>query len=1010
MNKRFTFMKSILMFAVILLTAFTLVACGEDNQALVDEALDSVSLVFATGDSATSVTQNLTLPTTVGDVQITWVSDNTAVISNAGVVTRQTADTDVVLTATLTLGEATATKDFTLKVLAIVVVIDPVEALDAIELTGDLLGYTVSTGRYNTKADIVLPTTSMTLTVAWTSSNPAVLSNTGVVVRPAYGSADSTVILTATIGEETKEFVVTVLAITEKPAALILQEAKDALLLSGIGDGVAADLTLPTTVGSQGVTVTWTSGNTDVITDDGKVTRPLDGNVTVTLTATLHLGDETTTKEIEVIVLTFAPFTAVADIAAAIAMEEGTYVEIPDVTVVGLFNTGYMIYDGTTLLQVYKTPTDLEVGDVFTIRGVITNYYGSMEIIGNANMPIVYIESSATAAVLTPTVFTGSITEYIATLPAYPLTGALTYQYVQLTAKVQVDDPLANYETFLVDTTFTGTGINSSGTGDFITNALMVYYPSNIGAVRTYAGLDVTLNVFLFAQRTNNKIYTVIYTGAVDEIQTTLDDAGIVNVVKSALTASFDAEYTVETTESFPTTLLGTSIVWDTASEFVNLTTGLITMPTTVGQQDVTITGTLTRGLATDTVTITFKVGELPVITIADVIALANASKLRTTGIVTTSAYYRTFFIQDATGGIAIYTSDSTMLAFLTANLGKEVEVFGSRAVYSGMNQISPTAITLVGDATMPTAMNVDAYALNATAMLPYQGQLVEMTGLYVSAVATDSYGNITVTLERLAEGTKLDMKWDSRQALSTEAAALLATVTVGDYFDVVNPLAWYNNPFFYFTNSTVLTAAVATDADLIALDAKEIVIPEEIVEAGTLVLPAAGTNLSTIVWTSSNDALINPTTGAVVLPVSGIEVVTLTATLTLNLVEKVVTFDVSVGVPEVIVVPQTLDLLISEYLEPSTGNSKALELYNPTSMTLDLSNYQIVQYNNGKTTAEIAYMLELVGSLAPGQTFVVYNVDADPAMVTLIQANADVYQASIPYSSSLAGGAVMGF
>ncbi len=897
MNKRFTFMKSILMFAVILLTAFTLVACGDDNQALVDEALDSVSLVFASGDSATSVTQNLTLPTTVGDVQITWVSDNTAVISNAGVVTRQTADTNVVLTATLTLGDATATKDFTLKVLAIVVVIDPVEALDAIEITGSLLGYTVSTGRYNTKADIVLPTTSMTLTVTWSSSNAAVLSATGVVVRPAYLAADSTVILTATIGTETREFVVTVLAITEKPATLILQEAKDALLLPGVGDGVAADLTLPATVGSEGVTVTWTSGNTDVISDAGVVTRPLDGNVTVTLTATLHLGDLTLTKEIDVIVLTFAPFTAVADIAAAIASEEGTYVEIPDVTVVGLFNTGYMIYDGTTILQVYKTPTDLAVGDVFTIRGVITNYYGSMEIIGNSNMPIVYIDSDATADVLAPTVFAGSITEYIATLPAYPLTAPLEYQYVQLTAQIQVDDPLANYETFLVDTDFTGTDINSSGTGAFIMNALMVYYPSNIAAVRAYDGLDVTLNVFLFAQRTNNKIYTVIFTGVEDDISVVpLTDAELVDFAKTSVVSTFKSEYVLPQTITLPTDIEGVAVTWASDNVLFDVTTGAVTMPVT-GQEDVTVTATLTKGDATGEQVVTFKVGDKPVQTVAEAIATDAGELVHVVGVVTASQYYRTFFVQDATGGIAIYTSNADFIAFLTTNYGKEVDLVGTRAAYNGLNQISNVIInTLVGDATMPTAVNVDAAGLESEAIAMYQGQLVELTGLAVTAVNTDNYGNVTLTLYDANSNMSVTMKWDSRVTLSTAAAATLADIAVNDVIDVVTPLAWNNGPYLYFTDSTVVTEVVLTDAERVAL-AKAAVIGYFAAEYNEETTLSISTSLfgATVVYDTAS-TFFDVATGAVTLPAMGRETVTVTATITLGTETDTATIEFVVG------------------------------------------------------------------------------------------------------------------
>lgn len=45
-------------------------------------------------------------------------------------------------------------------------------------------------------------------------------------------------------------------------------------------------------------------------------------------------------------------------------------------------------------------------------------------------------------------------------------------------------------------------------------------------------------------------------------------------------------------------------------------------------------------------------------------------------------------------------------------------------------------------------------------------------------------------------------------------------------------------------------------------------------------------------------------------------------------------------------------DLFISEYVE-GTGNNKALEIYNPTSNPISLSNYRIVRYDNGNNYSE---------------------------------------------------------
>ncbi|MDG0791811.1 S-layer homology domain-containing protein [Cohnella ginsengisoli] len=71
---------------------------------------------YAEGDDAALVTDNVTLPTTAaGDVAVSWSSDKPEVISAAGAVVRPAAgepDAAVVLTATLTKGEATDKKTF----------------------------------------------------------------------------------------------------------------------------------------------------------------------------------------------------------------------------------------------------------------------------------------------------------------------------------------------------------------------------------------------------------------------------------------------------------------------------------------------------------------------------------------------------------------------------------------------------------------------------------------------------------------------------------------------------------------------------------------------------------------------------------------------------------------------------------------------------------------------------------------------------------------------------------
>jgi len=63
-------------------------------------------------------------------------------------------------------------------------------------------------------------------------------------------------------------------------------------------------------------------------------------------------------------------------------------------------------------------------------------------------------------------------------------------------------------------------------------------------------------------------------------------------------------------------------------------------------------------------------------------------------------------------------------------------------------------------------------------------------------------------------------------------------------------------------------------------------------------------------------------------------------------------------------------DLFISEYLE-GYENSKALEIYNPTSSTIDLTGYSITRYSGGTTAPAANYTVQLVGTIAPYSTHV---------------------------------------
>ena len=84
----------------------------------VEMAKDSLMIGYAAGNSRTSVTQDVTLPTAgANGVSISWESSNAASISTTGTVSRPSAaNTEVTLTATFTKNDARDTRRFTLTV------------------------------------------------------------------------------------------------------------------------------------------------------------------------------------------------------------------------------------------------------------------------------------------------------------------------------------------------------------------------------------------------------------------------------------------------------------------------------------------------------------------------------------------------------------------------------------------------------------------------------------------------------------------------------------------------------------------------------------------------------------------------------------------------------------------------------------------------------------------------------------------------------------------------------
>ena len=75
-------------------------------------------------------------------------------------------------------------------------------------------------------------------------------------------------------------------------------------------------------------------------------------------------------------------------------------------------------------------------------------------------------------------------------------------------------------------------------------------------------------------------------------------------------------------------------------------------------------------------------------------------------------------------------------------------------------------------------------------------------------------------------------------------------------------------------------------------------------------------------------------------------------------------------------------ELFFSEYIE-GPGNNNAIEIYNPTNATIDLTYYAIKRYSNGDNNASNADIWQLSGSINSGEAIAIGNGQVDSVWVS---------------------------
>ena len=259
------------------------------DKAAVKNAFEKLGIGYTSGNSESSVTENLELPETIAGVSITWKSNKPETVKDDGTVIRPAeADIQVTLTATLTKGQVTKQKTFTVTVLRDQDIADLESALKKLKIGYKYQG----DSEHRVTGDLMLPDNVDGFTgvaVTWESNNTDIIKNDGKVTRP---DLDTKVTLTATLkknkAEIKKPFTVKVVGIARQQVdqafraatvtPLAIQKSLYQITLSGSSEPTLSAL------------LTWTSSHPAVIDVKGKpsdtypVTPPAEKTI-VTLTA-----------------------------------------------------------------------------------------------------------------------------------------------------------------------------------------------------------------------------------------------------------------------------------------------------------------------------------------------------------------------------------------------------------------------------------------------------------------------------------------------------------------------------------------------------------------------------------------------------------------------------------------------------------------------------------------------------------------------------------------------------
>ena len=285
------------------------------DQEKVDKAKEALKLYFQNGDTEDSISSTrLSLPMNgLHDTKISWKSSDEAIIKIKkenewncyGSITRPEENTQVTLTATITRGDASATKSFTVTVRG---TNEDAVISAAEQAVKSIPSFVTKDTHIQLKTEETVfvsngsSSSSVKVDIKWNAKPPEFISDSDGTVTP-HETEIKKVTLTATAkkgkAESSKDIEVTVYPKNNEPNLQTVVES----IVNGIPTQINADIQLPQS--PSGYKLTWSSSNDSILKiagNSGHIETWDLVNRTVKLTATLkkNADSKSATKEITI--------------------------------------------------------------------------------------------------------------------------------------------------------------------------------------------------------------------------------------------------------------------------------------------------------------------------------------------------------------------------------------------------------------------------------------------------------------------------------------------------------------------------------------------------------------------------------------------------------------------------------------------------------------------------------------------------------------------------------------